>query len=84
MIRIRVCNMIVCICHRVSDRDIAREVQGGCADFADLQDTLRVGTGCGACLEHAEALFLEQAGARACSGCPGAAQRAASPAGALA
>ena len=77
--------MIVCICHRVSDRDIAREAHGGCADFAALQDTLRVGTGCGACLETAEAVFFEHAGARACAGasggCPGAARRAAGHAG---
>ena len=75
--------MIVCICHRVSDRDIAREVRSGCADFASLQDELRVGTGCGACLEHAEATFLEHA-AGACGGCPGAARCGAVPLGAAA
>ncbi|WP_425260661.1 (2Fe-2S)-binding protein [Rubrivivax sp. RP6-9] len=76
--------MIVCICHRVSDRDIAREVRSGCADFASLQDTLRVATGCGACREHAEATFLEHAGAAACAGCPGAVHRGAVPLGAAA
>jgi bacterioferritin-associated ferredoxin len=45
--------MIVCICHRVSDRDIARAVREGCASFEDLQDGLRVATGCGRCRDCA-------------------------------
>jgi len=49
--------MIVCICHRVSDRDIAREVKAGCRDFNDLQDELRVGTACGACTDCARQTF---------------------------
>lgn len=49
--------MIVCVCHRVSDRDIAREAKSGCADFEALQDSLRVGTACGACLECAHETF---------------------------
>jgi len=49
--------MIVCICHRVSDRDIAREAQAGCASFEALQDELRVGTRCGACTDCARKTF---------------------------
>ena len=49
--------MIVCICHRVSDRDIAREVREGCASFDDLRDELRVGTSCGACTDCARKTF---------------------------
>ena len=49
--------MIVCICHRVSDRDIAREVREGCASFAELQSELRVGTRCGACADCARETF---------------------------
>ena len=49
--------MIVCICHRVSDRDIAREVRDGCASFEALQDELRVGTHCGACTDCARKTF---------------------------
>lgn len=41
--------MIVCICHRVSDRDIARAAREGCTSFEQLQDSLRVATGCGRC-----------------------------------
>lgn len=51
--------MIVCLCHRVSDRDIAREARDGCGSFEELQDALRVATGCGSCLEHAQATFTE-------------------------
>lgn len=58
--------MIVCVCHRVSERDIRRAVLEGCADFDALQDELRVATACGAC--HDCALdTLEQAQAA----CPG-------------
>ena len=49
--------MIVCICHRVSERDIAREVRQGCASFEQLQDELRVATGCGACTDCARDTF---------------------------
>jgi bacterioferritin-associated ferredoxin len=74
--------MIVCVCHRVSDRDIEREVRHGCQSFEALQDELRVGTGCGACLECARDTFDV---ARACrphaavSAVPPAAQGAGAP-----
>ena len=49
--------MIVCVCHRVSDRDIEREVRHGCGTFDDLQDELRVGTACGRCTDCARDTF---------------------------
>jgi len=49
--------VIVCICHRVSDRDIEREVRHGCASFDELQDELRVGTACGSCTDCARDTF---------------------------
>jgi bacterioferritin-associated ferredoxin len=49
--------VIVCVCHRVSDRDIEREVRHGCASFEELQDELRVGTGCGCCTHCARDTF---------------------------
>ena len=52
--------MIVCICHRVSDRDIAHAVRGGCASFEELQDHLRVATACGACSDCARDTFEVQ------------------------
>jgi len=45
--------MIVCVCHRVSDRDIAHAVGSGCATLDELQDELRVATACGACVDCA-------------------------------
>ncbi len=40
--------MIVCVCNRVSDRDIARQVHAG-LDFSDIQLELGVATQCGQC-----------------------------------
>lgn len=55
--------MIICMCHRISDRDIAREAKSGCPSFEDLQDDLRIGTACGCCLDVARTTFEEQAAA---------------------
>ena len=49
--------MIVCICRRVSDRDIEREVRSGCHSFEGLQGRLGVATGCGTCADHARQAF---------------------------
>lgn len=40
--------MIVCVCHTVSDREIARHVRAG-MDFSDIQLELGVATQCGQC-----------------------------------
>jgi bacterioferritin-associated ferredoxin len=40
--------MIVCVCHRISDRDIARSARAG-MDFSDIQLELGVATQCGQC-----------------------------------
>ena len=49
--------MIVCICHRVSDRDIARSAQSGCESFDELQFELLVATACGKCHDCAYETF---------------------------
>jgi bacterioferritin-associated ferredoxin len=49
--------MIVCVCHRISDRDIAHAVRAGCGSFDELQDQLRVASGCGACTDCARDTF---------------------------
>ena len=51
--------MIVCVCHRVSDRDIAIAASSGCPSFEALQEDLRVATACGACHDCACAVFEE-------------------------
>ncbi|RZI98737.1 MAG: ferredoxin [Rubrivivax sp.] len=40
--------MIVCVCHRVSDREIARHARAGMT-FDDIQFELGVATQCGQC-----------------------------------
>jgi bacterioferritin-associated ferredoxin len=52
--------MIVCVCHQVSDRDIAHAARQGCASYDELQEQLRVGTACGACGECARETFDAQ------------------------
>lgn len=49
--------MIVCVCHRVSDHDIARAVEDRCDSFAELQVSLRVATACGKCAECAASVL---------------------------
>lgn len=51
--------MIVCLCHRVSDRDIRRAVAEGTHNFEVLQDETRVASACGACHDCARAVFDE-------------------------
>ncbi|KQW00611.1 bacterioferritin-associated ferredoxin [Rhizobacter sp. Root1221] len=49
--------MIVCVCRRVSDRDIERHARGGCASFDDLQMDTGVATCCGNCTDCARDVF---------------------------
>ncbi|HMO47985.1 MAG TPA: (2Fe-2S)-binding protein [Rubrivivax sp.] len=55
--------MIVCLCHRVSDRDIRMEVASGTRCFELLQDDTRVASSCGSCHDCAREVFD-----RACAG----------------
>lgn len=55
--------MIVCICRRISDRDIARAARNGCLSFDDLQIDNGVGTCCGKCHDSARQTFALHAGA---------------------
>jgi bacterioferritin-associated ferredoxin len=57
--------MIVCLCHRVSDRDIRREVAAGTHRFELLQDRTRVATSCGSCRDCAREIF-DSACSQAC------------------
>jgi bacterioferritin-associated ferredoxin len=58
--------MIICLCHRISDRDIRRAARDGCPSFDALQEETRVGTGCGACLDHAREAFEKNQARPAC------------------
>jgi bacterioferritin-associated ferredoxin len=49
--------MIVCLCHRVSDRDISAAAQRGTTCFERLQDELNVSSSCGSCMDCAREVF---------------------------
>ena len=54
--------MIVCVCNRVSDREITRHVEAG-MDFSDIQLELGVATQCGQCETCARELVERCCGA---------------------
>lgn len=49
--------MIVCVCRRVSHRDIENEVRSGCSSFDALRDELGVADACGGCIDCARDTF---------------------------
>jgi bacterioferritin-associated ferredoxin len=49
--------MIICLCHRISDRDIRRAVQEGVRDFDLLQEETGVARNCESCRECALEIF---------------------------
>jgi bacterioferritin-associated ferredoxin len=51
--------MILCLCHRVSDRDIRRSVAEGVHNFEVLQDETQVASACGSCHDCALQVFDE-------------------------
>lgn len=57
--------MIICVCNRVSDRDIARAVSEGCETFDELQFETGVATCCGCCHDCAKQTFEQHLSARA-------------------
>lgn len=54
--------MIVCVCHRISDRDIARAAREGVGSFEELQHELSVATCCGRCHDCARETFEHHRG----------------------
>ncbi|MEY4564866.1 MAG: (2Fe-2S)-binding protein [Pseudomonadota bacterium] len=49
--------MIVCVCQRVSDRDIQRHVRNGVTSFDELQMETGVSSCCGRCADCARDTF---------------------------
>lgn len=47
--------MIVCVCKRVSDSEIRRQVDDGARSFQEISRRLGVGTQCGKCVGCAHA-----------------------------
>lgn len=62
--------MIVCLCHRISDRDLQRAVREGVSCFEQLQDETRVASSCGCCHDCAREVFDEALRARADGAAP--------------
>ena len=50
--------MIVCVCHRISHREIERHASA-CDSFDELQLNTGVATGCGRCGDCARSVFDE-------------------------
>ena len=51
--------MIICLCHRISDRDIRRAVRTGTREFEVLQDDTCLGRNCECCVQAAREVFDE-------------------------
>ncbi len=49
--------MIVCLCHRISDRDIERHARDGVRDFESLQDETCIARNCACCEDCAREIF---------------------------
>lgn len=58
--------MIVCLCHRVSDRDIRTAVAQGAQDFEAVQQATGAATQCGCCGDCAREVFEEALLATSC------------------
>ncbi len=69
--------MIVCVCHRISEKDIHAAVSIGASCFSSLQDGTGVATKCGRCRECAQDVLsqaLSQSASPCSSRCHGPAQ----------
>jgi bacterioferritin-associated ferredoxin len=64
--------MIVCLCHRISDRDIQREVRAGTTCFERLQDETRVASSCACCMDSAREVFDAALNEASCCRAPAA------------
>jgi bacterioferritin-associated ferredoxin len=49
--------MIVCLCHRISDRDIRRAAETGVRSFEELQDETCIARNCACCEDCARDVF---------------------------
>ena len=57
--------MIVCVCHRISHREIEHHA-AACDSFDELQMSTGVATGCGRCGDCARAVFDDARNAMPC------------------
>jgi bacterioferritin-associated ferredoxin len=48
----------VCVCHAVTDTEIAASVEAGASDVAAVGDYTGAGTTCGSCHDHIDEVIL--------------------------
>ena len=51
--------MLVCICNRISDRDIRSAIHEGASGFSDVKTELGIGNCCGQCVPFAKGVVEE-------------------------
>ncbi len=51
--------MYVCVCNKVTDKQLKSAVENGAHSLGALQKSLAVGTNCGTCLETAQSMLNE-------------------------
>lgn len=51
--------MYVCLCNRVTDQEIVRELDDGARNLRDLNKRLGVGSQCGSCCKYAKEIISE-------------------------
>jgi len=49
--------VIICLCHRISERDIERAVREGVRDFEALQEETCLARNCGCCHDAARQVY---------------------------
>jgi bacterioferritin-associated ferredoxin len=59
-------NVLVCICHPTSDRDLEAVIDDGARTVEEVGQRCGAGTGCGACVEE----LHERLTTRGANGCP--------------
>jgi bacterioferritin-associated ferredoxin len=64
--------VIVCLCRNVSDRAVARAIQGGARTVAEVAGATGAGTSCGGCHGTIEAMLARgvPCSSPPCAGCP--------------
>lgn len=51
--------MYICVCNRITDKDIKKAVSQGANSVSDLRDMLGVSNQCGTCIESAQEVLSE-------------------------
>ena len=52
--------MVICVCNKINEATIRREVQGGCRSVNALQDRLPIADQCSSCVQHTCQIISEE------------------------